>query len=83
MSLFANSLSCEYVSREIGAGIHVVRFDPRDVYAGYPALEAWFASGAWDVAFRGVHLSDSLRLALLHRFGGVYLDTDLTRSIFG
>ena len=77
VSIFSNSLDCEFVRSAASPAVHVVRFDPRDVYEGYPHFLAWHATGVWDMKFRGIHLSDSMRIALLHRFGGVYFDTDV------
>ena len=57
--------------------------DIASVLAPVPALAAWHARGAWgggggapDGPTRAAHLSDAVRLALLHQHGGVYLDTD-------
>ena len=57
----------------------VVRLDFATLFAPYPELSTWYASYAWavpDVRTRGAHLADAARLALLHAYGGVYMDSD-------
>ena len=49
----------------------------RRAFAGYPALLRWFEGGAWRGKFESNNLGNSLRLVLLHQYGGLYLDTDI------
>jgi hypothetical protein len=72
--MFTNHIDCEELS--IVPSIQVIRFDPRDIFQGYPHFETWFESGVWNTYLREQHLSMSIRIALLHRFGGVYIDMD-------
>ena len=68
-----------------GYDVRVIRFRVKQLLKGTPA-EAWLSR--LDEWKRGPyyysHLTDALRLALLFRHGGVYLDTDviLTRPLF-
>ena len=84
VNLFSNSISCDLLQTTAHADIHLIRFNVSSVYDGTP-FEEWFHRRDWDVAFRGVHLTDSFRLVLLYRFGGVYMDTDVIsyRSLDG
>ena len=84
VNFFTNSVSCELIRDTLNIDLHVIRYDPIDVYRGTP-FEEWYVQREWDVAYRGVHLSDSTRLILLHRFGGAYFDTDIVsvRSLDG
>ncbi|XP_049526063.1 lactosylceramide 4-alpha-galactosyltransferase-like [Dermacentor silvarum] len=55
--------------------VSVVR--PQDVFQGTP-LEPWYKSGILNKsAYPVEHLADALRLAVLYKHGGVYLDTDV------
>ena len=76
INVFSNSLHCGTLKGE-HPNIHVVRYSIPSVLSGYPALLDWYRSRVWDMAYRGAHISDGLRLALLHAYGGVYLDTDV------
>lgn len=84
VNLFSNSISCDLLHTAAHADIHLIRFNVSSVYEGTPFAE-WFHRRDWDVQFRGVHLTDSFRLVLLYRFGGVYMDTDVIsyRSLDG
>lgn len=75
--LFSNALRCDALGPALAERIHLVRFDYATVFAPYPEVAAWYASGAWYGDFAVNNLSNLLRLALLHRYGGVYLDTDV------
>jgi len=72
--IFTNHLDCEELS--IVPSILVIRFDPYDIFQGHPHFETWFESGVWNTYLREQHLSMSIRIALLYRFGGVYIDMD-------
>ena len=71
VSIFSNHLVCEDIN-SLDPSIQVIRYDLRDVFQGYLHFEKWFESGVWDADLRGLSLS--IRIALLHRFGGVYID---------
>lgn len=50
---------------------------PQEVFQDTP-LEAWYESGILDTsAFPVEHLADALRLAVVYKLGGVYLDIDV------
>jgi len=74
--LLSNHLSCDGLARS-GAPVVLVRFDYARAFAGYPALLRWFEGGAWRGKFESNNLGNSLRLVLLHQYGGLYLDTDI------
>lgn len=76
INVFSNSLHCGTLKGSL-SNVHVVRYSVGEVVAAYPPLVDWYASRVWDVPFRGAHISDGMRLALLHAYGGVYLDTDV------
>ena len=50
------------------------------IFINSTSMERWYSNGLWKGAFAEAiprHLSDALRMALLFRFGGSYLDTDV------
>ncbi|XP_064468960.1 lactosylceramide 4-alpha-galactosyltransferase-like [Ornithodoros turicata] len=50
---------------------------PEVIFKGTP-LELWYASGILNQSSHSVvHLSDALRLALVYKFGGAYMDIDI------
>jgi hypothetical protein len=67
--LLSNHLSCSGLERS-NAPIVLVRFDYARAFAGYPGLLQWYESGVWRGKFESNNLGNSLRLALLHQFGG-------------
>lgn len=76
VNIFSNSISCDLLQSSVFTGVHLIRFDLASVYEGTPFAE-WYQRRDWDMGYRGIHLSDSFRLVLLYRFGGIYLDTDV------
>lgn len=77
VNLFSNHVLCEEgLSFVPSLSLCIIRFNPRDIFQGYPHFESWFDSGVWNTYLREQHLSMSIRIALLHRFGGVYIDMD-------
>ena len=61
------------------SNIWIVRLDAPSLFAPHRALANWYNSGIWDTETeeKKNHLSDAVRLALLHRYGGTYLDSDM------
>lgn len=67
------------------SNIRIVHVNPEDVFKGTP-LESWYQSPArLQSPYVVAHLSDAMRLVLLWRYGGFYLDTDVVvqRSMLG
>jgi enamine deaminase RidA (YjgF/YER057c/UK114 family) len=84
--IFSNTLDCTSLTSSSSSSsddagrfpnLIVVRYDVKDVFEDYPHLLSWYDSRVWDMKYRGAHVADGLRLALLHKYGGVYMDTDV------
>jgi hypothetical protein len=67
--LLSNAVRCDALRARI-PDLRILRFAPEDVFDSVPHLARWYTSRVWDMRFRGAHLADGLRLALLWRFGG-------------
>ena len=57
-------------------GASILEYDPFDIFAESP-LSEWYLSGRVPM-----DLSDALRLAILYKYGGVYLDLDLIGCVY-
>ncbi|XP_064483116.1 lactosylceramide 4-alpha-galactosyltransferase-like [Ornithodoros turicata] len=72
------SADCEYIkilSKFPNFKLMCVPFE--NLFDG-TVLNQWFQNGSWSRSpFRANHLSDALRLLLLWKFGGVYVDMDV------
>ncbi|CAL1286887.1 unnamed protein product [Larinioides sclopetarius] len=57
--------------------VQLLRMDMALIVEGTPLLD-WYKKGKWKSSrYRTVHVSDALRLVLLWKYGGLYLDTDV------
>jgi hypothetical protein len=70
--LLSNHLSCSGLEQS-GAPVVLARFDYARAFAGYPGLLQWYESGLWRGKFESNNLGNSLRLVLLHQYGGKLL----------
>jgi hypothetical protein len=77
--VFSNHLQCSQLPAPFQSPrVRIVRFDAAAVFAPYPrGLLAWFLEGSWRGQFELNNLGNAMRLALMHRFGGVYMDSDV------
>ena len=78
--VYSNQLPRGFFSefRSLGFDARVVRYNVKRLLMGTPAAP-WVANmDEWEKgAYYYSHVTDAIRLALLYRHGGVYLDTDV------
>ena len=74
--LYSNAWTDRSIQR-MGPNVHIKSLSPLKIFAPYPAMTTWYRSYSWKKGFPLNNLSNGLRLALILRHGGTYLDTDM------
>ena len=75
--LYSNAWTTHSI-QHLPPNVHIKVLSPLEIFAPYPAMVQWYQSvRRWKKGFPLNNLSNGLRLALILRYGGTYLDTDM------
>jgi hypothetical protein len=74
--VYTKTLSAALPKRMKLPNVYLVKLDFDDLFSG-TALEKWYLDSKKRQPMHGNPLSDAVRLAILYKFGGAYLDLDV------